>query len=111
MNLRPCVSTLFGLSLVITFMVCASCNQDALVKRSQMDTSKSSAQRAPLNSSAGAVAGYPPLVLSIEPWDPPVDIGPDGQLLYSASHICVNWFSVAFVAGFMDEIAAGGMPW
>ena len=37
--------------------------------------------------------------------------GPDGQLLYSASHICVNWFSVAFVAGFMDEIAAGGMPW
>jgi len=34
-----------------------------------------------------------------------------GQLLYSASHICVNWFSVAFVAGFMDEVAAGGMPW
>jgi len=35
----------------------------------------------------------------------------NGALLYSASHICVNWFSVAFVAGFMDEIAAGGMPW
>lgn len=37
--------------------------------------------------------------------------GADGQLLYSASHICVNWFAVDFVASFMDSIAEGGMPW
>ena len=38
-------------------------------------------------------------------------VGPDGALLYSASHICVNWFAIDFIAGFMDVIAAGGMPW
>ena len=74
MNPRPCAFTLLGLSLVATLMVCASCNQDALVKRSQVDASKPSGEQAPFKSSAGAVAGYPPLVLSIEPWEPPVDL-------------------------------------
>ncbi|HAW96289.1 MAG TPA: hypothetical protein DCX60_08435, partial [Phycisphaerales bacterium] len=59
----------------------ASCNEDALVKRSLVNPTDKATGRAPAQSSAGAVAGYPPLVRSIEPWDPPVDVGPDGQLL------------------------------
>lgn len=87
MNFRPSASALCGLSLMVVLMACGSCNQDALVKRSQMDASRSSGERTSLKSSAGAVAGYPPLVLSIEPWDPPVDVGPEGQLVTTPHYL------------------------
>ena len=87
MNLVPRLSALCGPSLVIVLMVCSSCNQDALVQRSQMDASTPAGERPPLKSSAGAVAGYPPLVLSIEPWDPPVDVGPEGQLVTTPHYL------------------------
>ena len=35
----------------------------------------------------------------------------DGALLYSAAHICVNWFAVGFIAGFVESIAANTLPW
>jgi len=33
------------------------------------------------------------------------------SLLYSASHICVNWFAVGFVASFVESLAANALPW
>ena len=78
---RSISSTLLGAGLLVLLPFNVSCNEDALVKRSLVNSSGGAAERAPVQSSAGAVAGYPPLVLSIEPWDPPVDVGPDGQLV------------------------------
>ena len=80
-SIRSVSSALLGVGLLILLSLTASCNEDALVKRSLVNSTGDAAERVPAQSSAGAVAGYPPLVRSIEPWDPPVDVGPDGQLL------------------------------
>jgi hypothetical protein len=57
------------------------CAEDSLIRRSRLATPEKTDSESVTQSSAGAVAGYPPLVRSIQPWEPPVDVGPAGQLL------------------------------
>jgi hypothetical protein len=68
-------------------MVPLGCTQDSLVSRSRGMASEASDDETVARSSAGAVAGYPPMVQSIEPWDPPVDVGPAGQLVTTPHYL------------------------
>jgi len=69
------------LGFMIILCGLTGCTQDALLKRSKIPLTESGSEDTDINSSAGAVAGYPPMVRSIQPWDPPVDVGPAGQLM------------------------------
>lgn len=85
----PCLAALSFAGLVLVSMQGAGCAEPRVGQETHGRMPLADMNRGTNGedvSSAGAVAGLPPYVLRVAPWDPPVPEGPDGSIVSTAHY-------------------------